>query len=306
MPSVSAAHSSNAKFRPSYIPVAVFVGGTSGICQATAEAFARYTNGKAHIFIVGRNRPAAQKIIASFPKPQGPNSQFQHEFIGCDLRMMKNVRTLTKTLLERVSTINFLVFRQNVPTLGPKQESSEGIDIRLALQYYSRWVLINDLLPGLRKARELGQDAKVMSILAAGQYSKLDIDDLGLKKNFTPWKALMQTCAYNELMVAEYAKREPDIAFTHIYPGFVKTPGIYKTGHWIFWVIYPILFPFLWFLATPVKDCAESMLFALFNGEKGMFRRNQTGDDIGMSNFPSAEDAQFKLWEHTVALTTEL
>ncbi|TFK39196.1 hypothetical protein BDQ12DRAFT_73008 [Crucibulum laeve] len=283
MPSVAAARNANAKFHPSYSPVAVFVGGTSGIGQAMAEAFARYTNGKASIFILGRNRTAGEAIIATFPKPQDAESQWHHEFLECDVWLMKNVHALTKTLLERVSTINFLVFTQSVPTLGPKQESAEGLDIRLALRYYSRWVLIDDLLPGLRKARELGQDAKVMSILAAGQYSKLDINDLGLKKKFTPYKAMLQTASYNDLMVAEYAKRELDIAFTHIYPGYVKTPWIYKIDDWVFRAMYPIMFPLYLVFTTPVKDCAEYMLFALFDGEKGMFRRGPTGDNIAYS-----------------------
>lgn len=41
------------------VPVALFVGGTSGIGQATAEAFARHTQGNAHIIICGRNREGA-------------------------------------------------------------------------------------------------------------------------------------------------------------------------------------------------------------------------------------------------------
>ncbi|TFK44029.1 hypothetical protein BDQ12DRAFT_1162, partial [Crucibulum laeve] len=104
------------------------------------------------------------------------------------------------------------------------------------------------------------------------------------------------------LILQEYAKREPDIAFTHIYPGFVKTPWIHKTDDWVFRAIYPIMFPIYLVFTTPVKDCAEYMLFALFDGEKGMFRRSPTGDNIGMSKFPSVEGAQSKLWEHTVDL----
>ena len=55
MPSLAAARAANAAFSPSYFPVAIFVGGTSGIGEATARAFARYTKGNAHIILVGRN-----------------------------------------------------------------------------------------------------------------------------------------------------------------------------------------------------------------------------------------------------------
>ncbi|KAJ6467045.1 hypothetical protein DFH09DRAFT_929905, partial [Mycena vulgaris] len=54
-------------FAPSYIPVAIFVGGKSGIGQGMAEAFARHTKGNAHIVLVGRNRAAA-----AFPAAKRP------------------------------------------------------------------------------------------------------------------------------------------------------------------------------------------------------------------------------------------
>jgi len=46
MTSLAAVRAANAAFSSSYIPTALFVGGTSGIGQATAEAFARYTKGE--------------------------------------------------------------------------------------------------------------------------------------------------------------------------------------------------------------------------------------------------------------------
>ncbi|KAG5643917.1 hypothetical protein DXG03_009489 [Asterophora parasitica] len=71
MPSLAAVRTANAAFKPSYVPVTIFVGGTSGIGQGLAEAFARHTNGTAHIVIIGRNRAAANAILARFPKPEG-------------------------------------------------------------------------------------------------------------------------------------------------------------------------------------------------------------------------------------------
>ena len=50
LPAVRAA---NASYAPAYIPHALFVGGTSGVGQAMAEAFARYTKGNAHIILCG-------------------------------------------------------------------------------------------------------------------------------------------------------------------------------------------------------------------------------------------------------------
>ena len=45
--------------------------------------------------------------------------------------------------------------------------------------------------------------------------------------------------------------------------------------------------------------CAEYMIWALLNGEKGAFRRNDKGDDIGTKNYYGSDEARAKVWEHT-------
>ena len=137
MPSLSAARAANAKFSPSYIPIAVFVGGTSGIGKATAQAFARHTRGNAHIILVGRNRAAAEAVISSFPKSE--SEEAKHEFVECDVSLMRNVRKTTKELKERLPRLNYLVMTQGMMTTQGRVETEEGIDRKMALHYYSRW-----------------------------------------------------------------------------------------------------------------------------------------------------------------------
>lgn len=79
MPTFQIAQDFNAKFAPSYVPVFVIFGGTAGIGRAMVEAFAKYTKGNAHIIIAGRNKTAAEEIIAKLPKPE---SQF---LLACSL-----------------------------------------------------------------------------------------------------------------------------------------------------------------------------------------------------------------------------
>jgi NAD(P)-dependent dehydrogenase (short-subunit alcohol dehydrogenase family) len=157
MPSLSQIRTANAAFSPSYLPVAVFVGGTSGIGEAMAKAFARYTKGNARIIIVGRNKAAAESIFASFPKPTTAVSDTGplHEFVHCDATLMKNVHATTKDLLAKLHTINFLVLSPGYLATGGRDETEEGIDKRLALSYYARWTFIHDLMPLLQKAKGL-------------------------------------------------------------------------------------------------------------------------------------------------------
>ncbi|EEB97089.1 hypothetical protein MPER_03659 [Moniliophthora perniciosa FA553] len=88
-----------------------------------AEAFATHTNGNAHIVIVGRNKSAAESIISKFPRPSSPEAK--HEFIQCDVTLMKNVRRTTDQLLATVpdGKINYLVMSPGYVTVKNRDES---------------------------------------------------------------------------------------------------------------------------------------------------------------------------------------
>lgn len=150
-----------------------------------AQAFAKYTKGNAHIILVGRNKEAADSIISSFPKPTSPEAK--HEFIQTDVTLMSNVHATTTQLLSRLSKINYLVLSVGVANMAGRNDTAEGIDRKLALHYYARFAFTYDLLPLLKKAEGLGEDAKAYSVLQAGLGTKVNLDDLGLKKTFT-WK----------------------------------------------------------------------------------------------------------------------
>ena len=200
MPSLSLIRASNAAFHSPYPPVAVFVGGTSGIGQAMVERFARLTKGNSTIVIVGRNRAAAETIFASLPPATSPGTSAR-EFIECDASLMSNVHTASQEILSRHAKINYLILSPGILSLKGRDETSEGIDKKLALHYYARWKFIHDLLPSLEHAKEAGEEAKTMSVLGAGKGGEMDVEDLGLKKDFSVAKAGLVAPTYNDLML---------------------------------------------------------------------------------------------------------
>ena len=168
MPAYNDIVARNAAYAPSYIPTAVFVGGTSGIGQAMAQALARALKGRCNIILIGRNYKAAETTIASFPKPD-PDLKVVHEFIHCDVFLMKNIHTTASVLRERFSKINFLVLTTGIMRFRGRQDTTEGLDKKMALLYYARWTFIHDLVPSLNNAKASGEDAKVMSVLSCAQ-----------------------------------------------------------------------------------------------------------------------------------------
>lgn len=64
-------------------------------------------------------------------------------------------------------------------------DNGEGLDVGYALNFYGRWKFFLELCPLLECAAEAGEEARVVSVLAAGQGKALDAEDLGLKKNWS-------------------------------------------------------------------------------------------------------------------------
>ncbi|KAJ7779726.1 hypothetical protein B0H16DRAFT_1448173 [Mycena metata] len=185
------------------------------------------------------------EIIATFPKPTERDG-WTHEFINCDATNMLNIHAVRKELRQRLKSINFLA--NSMVECG---EIEETLDNHLAMRYFARYVLTKEFRPLLLSAREQGQRAHVMTVLGAGMGLKIPTDDLGVSDargrtirmlhgaaiSTAAMKGMMRGAAYNDGLVAWFGAHNPDIAFTHIYPGQVNTPGkLFYPG----WLLAPL------------------------------------------------------------------
>ncbi|KAJ7464988.1 hypothetical protein B0H11DRAFT_1733894 [Mycena galericulata] len=298
MPTLSVAEASDAAFSPSYIPVAIIVGGTSGVGQAMAEALARQTNGRAHIIIVGRNKEAAAKILASFPKPVEPDG-WAHEFISCDATSMASVRTVCVELSGRLARLNFLVITAGGPAGNSMMESTEtpeGLDAHLAMRYFMRYVFTKQLLPLLVRTQEKGQHAHVMTVLGAGHGITMPATDLGLHEarrrdikllrgSVAALKGMLRGVAYNDALVAYFAAQHPELAFTHIHPGQVLTKGSEVRIGWLLAPLAWLLRRYKLSISVSQDECAQYMLYALLDAERGLFIRGDHGEVVSSRIF---------------------
>ncbi|TRM64246.1 hypothetical protein BD626DRAFT_547418 [Schizophyllum amplum] len=301
MPALTTARSFNAsQDSSSYLPVAVFIGGTAGIGRAMAEAFVRHTNGRVRVIIVGRNATAAAEMIAALPLA----ARERAEFVKCDMSLMRNIDVALSELAGRgITKINYLIVSSGLLPANGRQETDEGLDRTIAVVYYGRWKFIHGLQDALSAAVAAGEPAKVMSVLAAGEGGPIDLDDLGVKKNYSLMNVTRTDATYNDLMLEKFAQLHSEVSFVHAYPGVVHTNVAVNSQSWLLTMIYYLLYPVVMLVARSPEDCAELMWYAVHHSGKGLARVNGKGDDIGMKNWYGTEESVERLWEHTLDAT---
>jgi NAD(P)-dependent dehydrogenase (short-subunit alcohol dehydrogenase family) len=241
--SLTAATTSNALYKPKTRPVAVFLGGTSGIGQAMAEQLARQTNGRARIVIMGRNQVAADKIISGFPKTSTSTPMDEasdYSFIKVDATSMAQIREVATNLSKELDKINFIVTTAGFVTLKGRDETSEGLDRKMACNFYARFRLIQGLMPLVEKAAEMGERTGVVNVFAPGRGGPITTEDLGLVKTYSLRNSAHHAIAYNDVAfevslssipsesfsdyIQKFAQLLPNVGFYHIFPGAVTTP----------------------------------------------------------------------------------
>ncbi|KAA8896879.1 hypothetical protein FN846DRAFT_266746 [Sphaerosporella brunnea] len=254
MSKLAAIRSANAAFAAKGVAdaVAVFVGGTSGIGQATMEAFTRNTVSPT-IYFVGRNEAAAASITASL---QRLNPSAKVTFLQSDISLLANAYSTASIIREKESAVNLLVVSPGYMSMAGRTPTSEGLEKKLVINYYSRVLFAVALLPLLKNGSqnaELG--ARVLSVYAPGTEGPIIEDDMDLERNFSLGQAARQAAAFQSLSFEHLAKVHPAIGFIHALPGAVVTGLFRELPLWA-----RLFVPLFSVVSTPLEDCGQGML----------------------------------------------
>lgn len=167
-------------------------------------------------------------------------------------------------LSRREKKINQLFLTAGYLTLRGRNETIEGLDRKMAVNYYARIRFILNLMPLLTVASEANELSRVITVLAAGSEGDIRLDDLDLQHNFTLHACLAHCVVLSDFMIEEFAKRHPGTAFSHSYPGTVKTGIATELSGPVrlaVKVLYSVLTP--WILN--VKESGERHFFQMTN-----------------------------------------
>ncbi|PYI09558.1 NAD(P)-binding protein [Aspergillus sclerotiicarbonarius CBS 121057] len=222
MPTLSQVRQSNTALgagRPHM--VAVFVGGTSGIGEATAKQLALAVK-KPTIHLVGRNEASGSRILEEL-RASNPEGSFN--FIKSDVSLLHNVDEACAEIRQREKQID-LLFMSTGHLAISKKDTEEGLDNNHVLRYYSRMRFVHNLLPLLSASQG---PARVVSILAAGQEGSVEEDNFDLTKSWTFMKSNTYAATLNSLALEHLATANPTVSFIHAFPGVVRSPLMKST-----------------------------------------------------------------------------
>ncbi|BDU22403.1 dehydrogenase [Dyella sp. GSA-30] len=198
--------------------LAIVTGATGGLGYETALALAQQG---AEVILAARNADKGRDALASI-RAAVPNANLH--FARVDLASLASVADFSASLLEQGRPIDLLVNNAGVMALPKRQETVDGFEMQLGVNYLSHYALTGRLLPLLRKAPA----PRVVNLSSLMHRSgKIYLDDLQLQRGYTPTRAYGQS-KLAMLMFALELQRRSDAQGWHLlsnaaHPGYART-----------------------------------------------------------------------------------
>lgn len=244
------------------MPVAALItGGTEGIGNAVAAGLLR-RKAVDRLFIVGRDPQKGGKVTAEL---EGVSSQpVKIEFIAADLSLLSEAARAADIVSQATPELRYLVHSAGV-ILPTRQMTAEGEDASFAVNYLSRFVLTERLMPLLKA----GRPSRVLIIGGHSLNGRVNFDDPTLEGRWTALRALGQYQRANYIYAVEAARRFAGTGITVnvVAPGIVDTGIRRQVG--VMRLLNPVLKPFMRSPERAAEDVVAHLMDSAFDERSG-------------------------------------
>lgn len=266
---------------------ALLIGATAGIGRETARLLAKEGY---HVSIVGRNQVAGDELAQAL----------NGTFIRADVSLLSEVRRVAEVVRTQVPSLDLIIHSADV-LITKRVETAEGLELAIATNYYSRF-LLNHLL--LNEA-PFYQPVRIIHIAAAGFPPGNIRAKFPLSANassFTGHGVGQIANDFYGLALADKL-RAKGMLVNILNPGMVDT-DIRRNGQFPKW--FAVLSPVLDLLLKPLVKTPEAYAQVVLNIARGQNADanqsvliNSKGKAIQPSGKLLDKDAQQYLWEQT-------
>lgn len=197
----------------------VLTGATSGIGRAAAEQIAALG---ATLVMVARNELKAERAAREIQQSTG-NGHISVEL--ADLSLMSEVRDLANRLLDGHPEIHVLINNAGA-MFNERAETDEGIELTLATNLLSGFLLTNLLLPRLIESAP----SRVINVSSGGMYTQgVSLSNLQWEKgDYDGTKAYARTKRGQVILTEMWSDMLDGTGVTAnaMHPGWADTPGL--------------------------------------------------------------------------------
>lgn len=192
----------------------VITGPTRGIGRATAVAIAKMG---ADLALVARDRGRGEALAAELRALKSGSVDL---YVG-DLSSLADVRRLGREILAAWDRVDVLVNNAGAIFVD-RQVSVDGVELTIATNHLSYFVLTDILLPALKKAAP----SRVVNVASKAHFrGAIDFGDLGRERGYSGLNHYGTTKLMNVLFTRELAKRLEGTGVTVncLHPGVVAS-----------------------------------------------------------------------------------
>ena len=202
--------------------ICLITGATSGIGKAAAIQLAHLG---ANLVLVGRNPGRTTATVEQVRQRTGNPDV---DYLVADLSSQQEIRQLAEAFKDRYHRLNVLVNNAGALMLS-RQESIDGIEMTLALNHLSYFLLTNLLLDVLKSSTP----SRVVNVSSdSHQEAKIDFEDLQLQRKYGGYRAYGRSKLANLLFTYELGRRLEGTGVTvnGLHPGLTATNFLANNG----------------------------------------------------------------------------
>ena len=286
--------------------LAIVTGATGGLGYETALALAQHG---AEVILAARNADKGRDAVASI-RAAAPQANLH--FARVDLASLASVAEFSSSMLEQGRAIDMLVNNAGVMALPERQETVDGFEMQLGVNYLSHYALTGRLLPLLRKASA----PRVVNLSSLMHRSgKIFLDDLQLQRGYTPTKAYGQSKLAMLMFALELQRRSDAHGWRLLsnasHPGYARTelipngPGTDSLLSRLSILLQPIMSQSAADGAWPTLQAATApdAKPAGYYGPDGWFELRGASTDAKVSASARDTTVAKRLWDMSAQLT---
>ncbi len=266
--------------------IILVTGATDGLGKEVASYFAEQ---QATVLLHGRNMDKGEAARLELMEKTGNQNL---RYFNADFASLSDVREMADQILADHQQIDVLINNAGigVRTLEAKREvSSEGHELRFAVNYLSHVLLTFRLLPLLKRAAP----SRIINVASAGQQS-IDFGDVMLENDYDDWHAYQQSKLAQVMFTIDMARelKGSGVTVNCIHPAtLMNTKLVYDS-------------PFFDIPASTVEEGAKAVEYlAISPALEGVTGKYFDGKKVAEPN-PQAHnrDARRRLWELSMKL----